>query len=90
MAEPQQGTCSGVALSRDRPGEEGVWMLGKGQERGLCGEQVWSPSQESPREHGERQEEADCSPPWVTRTHTLFPKQTYLLSALPTCLALCW
>lgn len=38
------------------------------------------PSQGRIRDHGERLEEAHCSnrPPRVTRTHMLFPKQTFL------------
>lgn len=78
MAESQPGTGSGEALSRDRPAVEG--------------EQVWCPSQGRFRDHRERLEEVDSSnsPPRATRTHMLFPKQTYLLSALSTYLALCW
>lgn len=78
MAEPQQGTGSGEAVSRDRPVVEG--------------EQVWSPSQGRFRDHRERLEKVASSNslPQVTRTHVLFPKQTYLLSALSTFLALCW
>jgi len=78
MAESQPGTGSGEALSRDRAVVEG--------------ERVWYPSQGKFRDHREKLEEVDSSnsSPQVTRTHMLFPKQTYLLSALSTFLALCW
>lgn len=88
MSEPQQNPGSGVALNGDRLVIEGGWKLVEAQETGLRGKQARYPSwgqegrSRDPERNWRKQTVATVLPGWP-KNHWLFPKQAFLLQALP-------
>lgn len=89
MAEPQQDPGSGDALNGDRLVIAGGWKLVEAQEMGLRGKQArypsWGQGEGGPEtpERSWRKQTVAAVLPRGPKDHRLFPKQTFLLYALP-------